>query len=103
MLVGKQKRNTKVQSKPSPTAPDFDETFTFLIEKQRESEIQFQVLIMHKNTFTADVQIGSVTVDSSILRVGRDIVDEFIVRNEAEHGYPIVGAIRLKIRLDPKV
>ena len=101
--AGNQKYTTKVQTKPSPAAPIFNETFTFLLEQKRESDIKFEVNVMHKNTFTADVSLGTVAIDNSILRVGRDIEDEFEVRCESEHGYPVVGGIRLKIRLDPKV
>ncbi len=103
VVVGSQKQATKVQIKPTPAAPEFNESFTFLLTQQKEHEIKFQLHVMHKNTFTSDVQIGSVTIDHSVLRVGRELEDEFNVRCESEHGYPIVGAIKLKMRLDPKV
>ncbi len=103
IIVGKEKKISKVQGQPDPSAPVFNETFSFLVQQKKEQDISFQVQVMHKNTFTADVQIGSVTIDSSILRVGRDIEDHFEIRCEAEHGYPVCGEIRLKMRLDPKV
>jgi hypothetical protein len=103
IIVGKEKRTSKVQGKKDPSAPVFNELFSFIIQQKREHDIAFQVQVMHKNTFTADVQIGSVTIDSSIIRVGRDIEEDFEIRCEAEHGYPVCGRIGLKIRLDPKV
>ena len=103
VIVGKDKRISKAQSQSNPSAPVFNESFSFLVHQKREQDIFFQVQVMHKNTFTADIQIGSVTIDSSIIRVGRDIEENFEIRCEAEHGYPVCGGIRLKLRLETNV
>ena len=69
----------------------------------RETDFGALVRVMHKNTFTKDVALGAVALDATAVRVGQSVERDFDLRNELEHGQPMVGTIRLKISLHPIV